>query len=66
MKNGCRMKPGSNVTWSLWSRSQLNKPSAMPEVFEAEAREHAVAALVGGSEIGHTRDTIPQGVAVSN
>lgn len=35
------------------------------EVCEAEACEHVVAALVGGNEIGHSRDTIPQEVAVS-
>ncbi len=35
------------------------------EVFETEAREQTVAALVGGNEIGHARETIPQGVAAS-
>ncbi|MBN2384687.1 hypothetical protein JXQ70_17570 [bacterium] len=30
------------------------------EVDEAEAHTHVVAALVGGREVGHTRDTIPR------
>ncbi len=33
------------------------------EVDEAKARAHVVAALVGGSEVGHMRDTVPEGVA---
>ena len=34
------------------------------EVPESEARAHVVAALVGGREVGHTRDTIPMADAL--
>jgi len=50
-------------TWAPPELRPKNQLWVDYEVQEAQARAHAIEALIGGAVVGHSRDTVPRGEA---